>query len=254
MTKKIVFLILTMILAMNISACDSNTSNTDGNEVENYSITESNSSSNEGEISYSINYPQITGLSDTEKQDKVNNIIKEEALKVLKYYENPFAPVEVDIDYNITLQEPSVLSIQYSGLGIVSGVAHPNKLFYTTNIDIERGTRIRLKDIININSDFIQKFIGGDFTAVNDEQGQNIDLSTLSVEDLQREFTEADSLDNIGTENQSDVYSYLTEDSLGISISVPYAVGGHAEYEINYQDLNEFIKSDSEIWKDLLKN
>lgn len=31
----------------------------------------------------------------------------------------------------------NVLSIQYSGLGMVSNVAHPNKIFYTTNIDIK---------------------------------------------------------------------------------------------------------------------
>jgi len=45
-------------------------------------------------------------------------------------------------------------------------------------------------------------------------------------------FNNADSLDNIGTVNQSDIFSYITEDTLGISVSVSYAEGDHIEFEI----------------------
>ena len=59
-------------------------------------------------------------------------------------------------------------------------------------------------------------------------------------------------MDNIGTEKQSDVFSYFTSDSLGISVSVSHAIGDHAEFEIKYQDLKGNIKTENEIWKDLL--
>ncbi len=277
MPKKIFFLVLVMLFVIASSACSneernmisgsnsevekttdivtnsSNNTNSDGNETQIYSISTLNSSYSEDELRYSINYPQLAGLLDTDRQEQVNKIIKDEAIKVLKYYEDPFGSVEINIDYNITLETPSLLSIQYSGIGSVSNAAHPNKLFYTTNIDVEKGEKIRLADIINIDSIFIQKFLDGKFVAMWNEQGELIDLTTLSSARLQDGFTEADSLDNIGTEKQSDVYSYLTENSLGISISVPYAVGGHAEYEINYQDLKENIKDEKDIWDKLIE-
>lgn len=52
---------------------------------------------------------------------------------------------------------------------------------------------------------------------------------------------EGDSLDNIGTEKQSDVFSYLTADSLGISIGVSHALGDHAEFEIRYEEIKDNI-------------
>ena len=66
-------------------------------------------------------------------------------------------------------------------------------------------------------------------------------LDELSNEDLIKKFSEADSLDNIGTENQSDTFSYLTNDSLGISVSVPHALGDHAEFEIKYPYIKDHM-------------
>lgn len=45
-------------------------------------------------------------------------------------------------------------------------------------------------------------------------------------------FNNVDSLDNIGTVNQSDTVSYFKKDTLGISVSVSNAEGDHAEFEI----------------------
>lgn len=237
---------------LELNALKSSELNTDEYVTQDYSIIELSCSQSEDEISYTINYPQITGLVANDKQERINEIIEDEALKVLNYYENPFGSVEVTIDYNISLTTPDILSIQYTGIGTVSNAAHPNKLFYTTNIDIEKGTKIRLADVIKIDSDFNQKFINGEFIALWTEQSEQIDLSEFSIENLQEDFTEADSLDNIGTEKQSDVFSYFTEDSLGISIPVPYAIGGHAEYEIKYQDLKDNI-TENEIWEELIE-
>lgn len=66
---------------------------------------------------------------------------------------------------------------------------------------------------------------------INQEILSNFSLYTL--EELSDSFKNADSLDNIGTDSQSDIYSYFIGDSLGISVSVSHASGDHAEFLIN---------------------
>ena len=216
-----------------------------------YKVTGLNYSKSDDELKYDIKYPQISELSDTDKQKKINNILKDEAIKVLNYYEDSYGSVELKIDYKAVLMNPYILSIQYSGVGSVSNAAHPNSLFYTTNINIKTGDRLKLKDIINVDMKFANKFLKGEFKALRPEQSEVLEL--LSAEDVQENFNEADSLDNISTEKQSDVFSYFTNDSFGISISVGHALGDHAEFEINYQDLKDNIKTENGIWKDLLQ-
>lgn len=217
----------------------------------NYIITEFTDSKSTDTLNYNIKYPQLSGLSDVDKQKQINNILKDEALKVLKYYEEPYGGfLDVDIEYKITLKTMTILSIQYSGDGYVSHAAHPNNLFYTTNINIKTGKRLRLTDIVNIDEDFASKFLNDGFKALWPEQ--RVVLQDITNKEIQRNFKNADSLDNIGTEKKSDVFSYFTNDSMGISISVSHAIGDHAEFEIKYQDIKNNIKSESEIWNDLL--
>lgn len=217
---------------------------------EKYTVIGRKASQNKDGLSYSIKYPQITGLADREKQKKINKIIKTEALKVLDYYKEPYGTVDVDIDYTVS-SSSDVLSIQYSGLGTVSNAAHPDQLFYTTNIDIKNGKRIRLKDIVDTGA-LAEKFISGKFKALWPEQSEEMGIDKMKPKKLQKDFQEADSLDSIGTEKQSDVFSYFTKDALGISIPVPYAIGGHAEFEIKYEDIKDnIIKND--IWKEFIK-
>lgn len=215
-----------------------------------YKLIELKYSKSDSKMKCDIKYPKVSGLSDDDKQKKINLILKDEALKVLNYYEGFEGNLELNINYKVTLSSAKVLSIQYSGLGDVDTAAHPNNLFYTTNIDISTGNRLILKDIINIDKDFIDKFFNGQFKPLWPEQSE--ELKHLTKEEIQENFKEADSLDNIGTEKQSDVFSYFTNDSLGISVSVSHAIGDHAEFEIKYQDLKGNRKTENEIWKDLL--
>lgn len=202
-----------------------------------YSTSESSVIKDEDDFSYIIRFPQIEVSNDNEKQERINSIIEDEALKVLNYYKRALGNVGLDIFYKITLKSPRVLSVQYYGIGFVSGAAHPNKLFYTSNIDLLNESMIRLSDVVNVDEDFCQKFIEGEFRALWLEQGEIEDLKALELEDLLVNFKNADSLDNIGTEEQSDVFCYLTENSLGISIPDAYVIGGYALYEIEYQNI-----------------
>ena len=186
-----------------------------------------------------INYPQITDLSDAEKQKGLNEIIKNEALKGNNYYKDVDGDVTIDINYKIVCQEPELLSIIYSGVGNVSGAAHPSNLFYTTNLDITNRKNLRLNDIVNINDDFVNMLINGSFKAINSkyEAEYKSEINMLTLEDWKKRLLAADPSDKMGSE-----FSYMTKDSLGISIGVMHALGDHTEFEIKYKDIWKYIK------------
>lgn len=217
-----------------------------------YKVTELTYEKNDTKIKCNIKYPKVSGISDSKKQEEINNTLKDGALKVFKYYDNSDGLLELNISYKIVLMDKNILSIQYSGIGYVSTAAHPNNLFYTTNINIKTGNRLRLNDIINIDKDFAEKFMSGKFKALDPQKNEAI--KHLSAETIFDYFKEADSLDNTGSNKQSDAFSYLTPDSLGISISVSHSTGDHAEFEIKYKDIKDNIKVESDIWSNLLRD
>jgi len=185
-----------------------------------------------------IVYPQITGLSDTNKQKKINDLIKKDALKVLDYYKNVGEEVSLDINYDIKLKGTNLLSIQYSGVGNIKGAAYPKNMFYTTNVDMNNVNKVKLADFVNINEDFVKEFKEGKYVAWDTELNSAIELIKEDIKsyNLVNEFKNADSM---GEENTSNSFSYFTKDSLGISIGVAHALGDHAEFEIKYQDLKD---------------
>lgn len=187
-----------------------------------------------------MSYPQISDFSDAQKQKELNEMIKNEALKGNNYYKDVVdGEVTIDIKYKIVCQEPELLSIIYSGVGNVSGAAHPSNLFYTTNLDITNRKNLRLNDIVNINDDFVNMLINGSFKAVNSEYEAEYkaEINMLTLEEWKKSLLAADPSDKMGSE-----FSYMTKDSLGISIGVLHALGDHAEFEIKYKDILKYIK------------
>jgi len=191
-----------------------------------------------------ISYPQISDLSDVEKQKELNGLIKNEALKGADYYKDADGNVTIDINYKIVCKEPELLSIIYSGVGNVSGAAHPTNLFYTTNLDVTNRKNLRLNDIANINDDFVNMLINGSFKAVNSEYESEYksQINMLTLEDLKKRLLAADPSDKMGSE-----FSYMTKDSLGLSIGVMHALGDHTEFEIKYKDIWKYIKLKDDV-------
>lgn len=184
-----------------------------------------------------IKYPQLTGMDDVAFQEKINNLIKHEALKILDVYADP--DVTMDIEYKITTKGPRFLSIQYLGYQNTTGAAHPVNVFYTTNINLDTGSKVKLSDVVTIDQAFLEKFKKGTYV----KWDPDLEIPKEYLEDyinkdyLIEEFKNADSL---GEENGSNTFSYFTEDALGISISVPHALGDHVEIEIKYADLSKY--------------
>ncbi len=247
-------IILIIACCLNLVACNNNKKENENSskDILSYDIADSNYSINDNKMKCNIIYPSIIGLDDLSRQDQINALIESEAKKALNYYKDTTSFLDLNLNYEISLKSEDILSIQYSGIGLVTDAVHPNKLFYTTNIDMKSGDKIRLIDIINIDKHFAKKFLDGDFRAIWPEQTDALDYYDANT--VLAYFENADTLDCIGTEKQSDVYSYFTNDSLGISIYVSFAIGEHAEFEIEYNKLSNNVQNGSDVILELIGN
>lgn len=192
-----------------------------------------------------INYPQVVNLRDNNKQKTINQIIKRDALKAFDDNDS------VEINYVIKLKNANILSIQYFGCRNTKDTPHPTNEFYTTNIDLNKGGKLRLTDLVNINDAFEKKFEEGEFIDwegdTTSEASQRrlavlTELNDLSANDLLKCFSESD---DVGEANISNTYSYLTNDSIGISVNISHAIGDHAEFEIKYQEVADNLKAEN---------
>lgn len=173
----------------------------------------------------SISYPVL------EKYDNsINNMIKAEAMRGLDYYDaEDYIDLNLEVDYEIKYLDYNFISVVFSGMGYVRETAHPNNLFYTINIDLSKKEKIRLKDITEIDSEFIHKVEISAQQQLSPEyfsSFQNYDKEKL------KEYLKNSDLLELGSENQYDVFSYVGENIIGISLPVGHVAGDHIEIEV----------------------
>ncbi|MDU8673497.1 DUF4163 domain-containing protein [Paenibacillus polymyxa] len=219
-------------------------SNTHG-ELQSYELTREKYSKN-GIV---IKYPQITKLKDIAKQKSLNQILKTDALEGLQNYADSNAGVHVEIDYEIKRQSERFLSVQYTGIHYMKDAAYPTHMFYTTNLDMKQASRIRLRDLVKVEKPFVELIKSGKITAVQPEQ-QGL-IGDFTKDDLIQLLANADVTKGSLAEVEMESFSYLTNDSLGMSVPMAHVVGDHAEYEIRLAQIPENIRQNEELWSEL---
>lgn len=201
-------------------------------------------------------YPVIISGASEKDMEKLNGLIKTDFDKILGLYSfEPFpeltpVPTGSTVILNITNQVKSnngrLISFLYKAGYNSKYSAHPTELVYTTNLDNRKETRLRLSDIVKLNPDFVKYFKTWDFIP-NKNENKEINyaikqyIKDFNEEDLLKGFEAADL---IGSENHWGIFSYLTPDGLGISISVPNFLGDHVEFEKSYSELKDYLKQD----------
>ncbi|MDR3543265.1 MAG: hypothetical protein P4L69_20235 [Desulfosporosinus sp.] len=192
-----------------------------------------------------ISYPQVSNLSNEKKQEVINQLIKNDILK--SFYGGEENGLTWEVDYKVKLQDANLLSIVYSGIRNNKGTPHPTRMYYTTNIDVSKGIKLTLSDIVNINKNLTVLFKKADLIGIdNKEMNSAIGgyVGKIDANDLVKYFNQSDGVPSTD-ENESGTFSYLTKDALGISVQTIYACGDHAEFEIKYKDLADNLKSDN---------
>ncbi|WP_336763648.1 hypothetical protein [Paenibacillus sp. USHLN196] len=202
-------------------------------------------SSNYSKNNINIIYPKIVNIKNG---DKINALIKEEATRIINFYS--LEKDSLDINYQIMLKSNDLISIQYFGSAFTEGASYPLNVFYTSNIDINKGSRVKLIDLIDVNEAFVEEFKEGDYKSYNEDldlldNGVITEiLSGYNSIDLISYFKHSD---EVGQVNDSGTFSYITQDAIGVSISVPHALGDHLEMEISFSNLIDNIKEGNKV-------
>lgn len=200
-------------------------------------------------------YPQFISGADKVKLDKWNQIIEKDFKDMIAIYSfNPFPnitpePTELlttplKINYEIKTLTDRFFSVLYKADYSGPYSAYPTELIYTTNIDRRSDKRLRLSDLVHLDKEFVRDFRSWDrfpYEEGNEELNQAITdyINSFSDQDLLKGFQTAD---QISSKNTYGIYSYLTQDRLGISFSLPNYAGDHVELEKSYQELSDKLR------------
>jgi len=176
--------------------------------------------SDEINIGYPV-FPEYSGF--------VNVAIKDAAYRALDWYDLDFFEPEqrltLDISHTIKWKTSEFISVAFEGMGYVEGTAHPNNLFYTLNLDIGTGEPVRLADRVTVDSAFVNALLKAAQDTLEPELYEAFRVNFDNKSDLLQYLADADS-------NTSGFYSYFTPAAVGISLSVPHALGDHIEIEL----------------------
>ena len=195
--------------------------------------------------SIKIRYPYLAGMKDTNVETKINDLIKNDAMKYVSQFDSKGSAL--DVSFQIAFAGNTILSIKFIVYSSYVQAAHPNHSFYSTNIYIPMTSKIRLTDMIKISDYFAEAFKKNcKYVAPHDDLNAELEkaLSTYINSVDGAYLQKADIEDEI-----NECFTYFTKDSLGVSIGVPFVVGGYALYEVKYVDIISYIYHKNELWK-----
>lgn len=186
-----------------------------------------------------IKYPIISGLDNDATQKLINEQVKKKAFEVLKDFSS-LDNMDIRTTYSIELSNSKILSIIYTARSFHSSQAYPLIRNNTLNLEVDTGKIITFDDILKVDKNFISNFT---------KKFKNISKYN-SVEDKERvdkyitEMISYDMFINNVEGSFPEIGVYLTEDSLVISIAVPFSVGSFVLYSAKYSDITDYLNID----------
>ena len=179
-----------------------------------------------------VSYPQLAH-EDSGKANKMNSVITKDASYYFEkdYYEGYTG----EIKYHIPFVNDEFVSITYEGLLTSPINSYPINLTYSTLVNMETGEKIRLNDLVNLDDAFVKAFKQGEIvTDQSSEYKQEIKkyIAGLDNQDLLKKFLEADKM------NFPEVFVYVTEDSIVVTIAVVHALGDFIRVQISKDNVS----------------
>ncbi len=178
----------------------------------------------------SIQYPVISSLGDEKAQTAVNDLIKTNALSVLKAYEVDEATDTLDIQCKVLEADRNRITITYEGSVMAQGAAYPVSLFYSNTVDVRNISNIDLPQMADPNklATYVLSdecvFLTDDSAAVREM------LKTVNEAEKRNQsyyaamFNQADF--PVGSSFPS-CFSYEQDGDVYFSIPVPHAAGDY---------------------------
>ncbi len=192
----------------------------------------------------SIKYPELTGMVDLAAQSALNQFISDAALNGT----DGIDPSETDYEIvdTVTLNTADVFCVIFDGYSSTQGAAHPYTFLHTLILDAANKQSVRLNDLVKVDADFVEMLKNAEYTSMS------YDITPGIRQDI------IDYLDSSGTEgwltmlayadtDGAETQSFLTTDSLVVSVGVPYALGGHVEIVLPYTQLGTQM-TNHDVW------
>lgn len=180
-------------------------------------------------IGFDVKYPKISGL-DAKVQEKVNEEIKSCAMKTVdEIYTNPSQEFKEKIigtqnpmllsqvTYKVCYASNDFISILFEDAGTKGSQSDAYQHLRTLNIGLKDGKVYEVKDIVDLNDDFIEEWLD----VMRDEAGNDKFLSELSENQMKQ------TLSGKSIDGNYAVNFFVDEDGIEIG------------YDLNYKDGDE---------------
>ena len=177
----------------------------------------------------SIQYPAVDQLDDASKKDKINELLKTNALSVIKANDIDEANDTLDIKCRVISVDRKRLTATYTGTLSAKGAAHPVNLFYSNTVNLLQAQNLGLDDFTDaytmagyVLSDDV-KFSG----ISSDVEAQVLSYrSSMDLDSLTAVFNSADF--PLSSETQwPESFSYEKQGTIYFSLPVPHALGDY---------------------------
>lgn len=183
-----------------------------------------------------IKYPQIELKDNKEKSKKINTIIKDDISNIKKHYTSDSKDFTLEVNYEIKLLNDNMISILYKGYYNNSNNAYPTSFACTTNIDLEKESKIRLKDYEDV--DIVTQVLLSDDKyelKTKDKNLAKVQKDYIKQKDeawIKDSLLKADFSNNNGEFIYPEVFSYRDKNSLTLIIPIQHALGDYMEITI----------------------
>lgn len=187
--------------------------------------------SGETKIDITLQYPKISGLKDQKIQDKINAVLKQEAVSAknegLKYVKDSWDDnipnkFETYFDYRIKYNQNNLLSVVFLDYQYTGG-AHGDTIQKSYTIDLQTGREYSIKDLFKADSNYGALF--NDLVKSEIAERELYELTTFGGISVDQIYY----LDNDGVTVYFEPYEYF-----------PYAAGIQT-FTASYSDLKEML-------------
>lgn len=174
--------------------------------------------------SSSVQYPQISGMKDSSRQEEANAILKNNALAVAKAFPDQTFSVRATVEA-VNLKR---VTVSYRG-SAASGSGGEERFFYTNTLDLDTMENLGLSDFTDAYT-VAGYIVSGDYKlsdAAGNEEGirSELNASDRTVEYYYNKLKAADF--SAGGEGWPEIFSYEKQGVVYVSLPVSQAAGGY---------------------------
>ena len=200
---------------------------TEGQEDAASSVSASIETYTSGKVS--IQYPAVDQMDDASKKDKINELLKTNALSFIKANDIDESNDTLDIKCKVISVDRKRLTATYTGTLSAKGAAHPVNLFYSNTVNLLQAQNLGLDDFTDAYTmagyvlSVDVKFSG----ISSDVEAQVLSYrSSMDLDSLTAVFNSADF--PLSSETQwPESFSYEKQGTIYFSLPVPHALGDY---------------------------